>query len=100
MKAETHDKGGCQQSAKGWEISGCCRAGTQENDGESRKTMLPDKEDYIQKGIGWLLKVCSQYDQEVIIKYLEKNKKDLSRLILRYASEKLPKVIRARILQK
>ena len=46
---------------------------------------------YIEKGIGWLLKTCSKYKPEVIIEYLSKNKKKLSRLILRYASEKLPK---------
>jgi 3-methyladenine DNA glycosylase AlkD len=55
---------------------------------------------YIEKGIGWLLKTCSKYKPEVIIDYLSKNKKFLSRLILRYASEKLPKEKRAEILNK
>ena len=55
---------------------------------------------YIEKGIGWLLKTCSKYKPEVIIDYLSKNKKTLSRLILRYASEKLPKEKRAEILRK
>ena len=55
---------------------------------------------YIEKGIGWLLKTCSKYKPEVIADYLSKNKKNLSRLILRYASEKLPKEIRAEILTK
>ncbi|MHA2288464.1 MAG: DNA alkylation repair protein, partial [Promethearchaeota archaeon] len=55
---------------------------------------------YIEKGIGWLLKTCSKYKPEVIIDYLSKNKKNLSRLILRYASEKLPKEKRAEILNK
>ncbi len=58
------------------------------------------KENYIEKGIGWLLKTCSKYKPEVIIDYLSKNKKKLSRLILRYASEKLPKEKRAEILNK
>jgi len=62
--------------------------------------MLQYDEDYIQKGIGWLLKTCSKYDPDVIINYLEKNKKQLPRLTLRYASEKLPKDTRARILKK
>jgi len=62
--------------------------------------MLKYSDDYIQKGIGWLLKTCSNYRPEIIVKYLEKNKKRLSRLILRYASEKLPKETRTRILQK
>jgi len=55
---------------------------------------------YIEKGIGWLLKTCSKYKPEVIIDYLTKNKKFLSKLILRYASEKLPKEKRAEILNK
>jgi 3-methyladenine DNA glycosylase AlkD len=55
---------------------------------------------YIEKGIGWLLKTCSKYNPEVIIDYLSKNKENLSRLILRYASEKLPKEKRAEILNK
>ena len=55
---------------------------------------------YIEKGIGWLLKTCSKYKPEVIADYLSKNKKNLSRLILRYASEKLHKEIRAEILTK
>jgi 3-methyladenine DNA glycosylase AlkD len=57
-------------------------------------------ENYIEKGIGWLLKTCSRYKPKVIIDYLITNKKDLSRLILRYASEKLPKEKRAEILNK
>lgn len=58
------------------------------------------KANYIEKGIGWLLKTCSKYKPEVVIDYLSKNKKNLSRLILRYASEKLPKEKREEILSK
>jgi 3-methyladenine DNA glycosylase AlkD len=57
-------------------------------------------ENYIEKGIGWLLKTCSKYKPHVIKDYLTKNKDKLSRLILRYASEKLPKETRKSILQK
>ena len=62
--------------------------------------MLQYNEEYIYKGIGWLLKTCSKYKPDVIIKYLNKNKKRLPRLVLRYASEKLPKDIRAELLKK
>ena len=62
--------------------------------------MLPYSDDYIQKGIGWLLKTCSKYKPYVIIKYLNKNKKRLTRLVLRYATEKLPKQVRIKILKK
>ena len=57
-------------------------------------------EDYIQKGIGWLLKTCSKFSPDSIFKYLMNNKGRFSRLILRYASEKLPKEKRAQILKK
>lgn len=57
-------------------------------------------EDYIQKGIGWLLKTCSKFKPDLIFKYLMNNKERLPRLILRYASEKLSKEERAQILEK
>ncbi len=62
--------------------------------------MLQDNDDYILKGVGWLLKTYSKYNPEVITKYLNKNKKRLPRLVLRYASEKLPKETRQQILRK
>ena len=61
--------------------------------------MRKDPEDYIQKGIGWLLKTCSNYKSEIIFEYLMKNTGNLSRTILRYASEKLPKEKRTQILK-
>ena len=64
------------------------------------KMLKYSEANYIEKGIGWLLKTCSKYKPEVIIAYLSKNKKNLPRLILRYASEKLPKEKRAKILSK
>ena len=57
-------------------------------------------ENYIEKGIGWLLKTCSKYKPDIITDYLHTNKEKFSRLILRYASEKLPKEIRKKLLQK
>jgi len=65
------------------------------------KKMLKHSEaNYIEKGIGWLLKTCSKYKQEVVVKYLTRNRTNLTRLILRYASEKMPSEIRAEILRK
>ena len=55
---------------------------------------------YVEKGIGWLLKTCSKYKPELIYSYLMENKEKLTRLILRYASEKLSKVKREMILKK
>ena len=57
-------------------------------------------ENYIEKAIGWFLKTCSKYKPTIIENYLNTNKKKLSRLILRYASEKLPKESRKALLEK
>jgi len=62
--------------------------------------MVQYPEDYIQKAIGWLLKTCSKYNPHSIFNYLMKNKERFTRLILRYASEKLPNEMRTEILNK
>jgi 3-methyladenine DNA glycosylase AlkD len=62
--------------------------------------MLNYTEDYIQKGIGWLLKTCSKFNPDSIFSYLMTNKERLPRLILRYSSEKLSNEKRKQILMK
>ena len=57
-------------------------------------------QNYIEKGIGWLLKTCSKYNPDLIYNYLMENKDKLTRLILRYASEKLSKEKRVMVLKK
>jgi len=64
------------------------------------KMMDYSNENYIEKGIGWLLKTCSKYNPDLIYKYLMENKYRFTRLILRYASEKLSKEQRLAILKK
>ena len=58
------------------------------------------EQNYIEKGIGWLLKTFSKYKSYLIFDYIMKKKTRFSRLILRYASEKLPKDKRDQILKK
>ena len=53
------------------------------------KMLQKDKDEYILKGIGWLLKTCSKYEPEIIFNYLRSNRNSFPRLVLRYASEKL-----------
>jgi 3-methyladenine DNA glycosylase AlkD len=65
-----------------------------------KKMLKYSEANYIEKGIGWLLKTCSKYKQEVVVNYLTRNRTNLTRLILRYASEKMPSEIRAEILKK
>ncbi len=55
---------------------------------------------YIEKGIGWLLKTYSKYKPDLIFEYLLNHKDKFSCLILRYASEKLSKEKRSAILMK
>jgi len=62
--------------------------------------MLKYPEDYIHKGIGWLLKTCSKFQPEIIYRYLLRNNTKLPRQILRYGSEKLPKEKRLEILSR
>lgn len=54
-----------------------------------------DKEDLVQKGYGWLLKVTSQYDQNLVFEYVMENKKNMPRTSLRYALEKMPRDLKA-----
>ncbi|MFX1316943.1 MAG: DNA alkylation repair protein [Promethearchaeota archaeon] len=65
-----------------------------------KKMMKFSNQNYIEKGIGWLLKTCSKYKPDIIFNYLISNRDNLTRLILRYASEKLPKEKRSEILSK
>jgi 3-methyladenine DNA glycosylase AlkD len=52
--------------------------------------LLPDKDDLVQKGYGWMLKSASQADQKAVFEYVVKNKAIMPRTALRYAIEKMP----------
>lgn len=56
--------------------------------------LLLDKDDLVQKGYGWLLKVSSQTHQKQVFDYVMKNKKTMPRTALRYAIEKMPQNLR------
>jgi 3-methyladenine DNA glycosylase AlkD len=56
--------------------------------------LLPDPDPYVQKGIGWMLKVASQYEQQAVLDFLTKHSGDMERGTLRYAIEKLPPQLR------
>ncbi len=53
--------------------------------------LLQDKEDLVQKGYGWALKVGSDQDQKQVFEYVMKYKHKMPRTALRYAIEKMPK---------
>jgi len=52
--------------------------------------LLLDKDDMVQKGYGWMLKVASQAHLEEIFKYVLRKKSVMPRTALRYAIEKMP----------
>ena len=52
--------------------------------------LLLDKDDMVQKGYGWMLKVASQRHLKEVFDYVNKNKDVMPRTALRYAIEKMP----------
>lgn len=60
--------------------------------------LLPDQDDMVQKGLGWLLRETAKYNPKQIIPYLLKIRSRAPRLVLRTACEKLRPTVRKRIL--
>ncbi|MGH2403351.1 MAG: DNA alkylation repair protein [bacterium] len=60
--------------------------------------LLGDDDLMVQKGVGWLLKEATRRRAPEVVAYLIGNRSRTSRLVLRYASEKLPAVQRRRVL--
>ncbi len=59
-----------------------------------------DKDDMVQKGYGWMLKVASQAHQPEVFDYVMARKKTMPRTALRYAIEKMPADLKARAMAK
>jgi 3-methyladenine DNA glycosylase AlkD len=62
--------------------------------------LLLDKDDLVQKGYGWMLKVSSEANQSEIFEYVIKNKTIMPRTALRYAIEKMPKELKSIAMEK
>jgi 3-methyladenine DNA glycosylase AlkD len=62
--------------------------------------LLEDKEDLVQKGYGWMLKVCSQKKPMVVFDFVMTHKSKMPRTALRYAIEKLPSELKAEAMKK
>jgi 3-methyladenine DNA glycosylase AlkD len=60
--------------------------------------LLCDKDDMVQKGLGWLLRETTKYAAPVAVPYLLEIRTRAPRLVLRTACEKLPAAARKKIL--
>jgi 3-methyladenine DNA glycosylase AlkD len=61
-------------------------------------SLLTDKDDMVQKGLGWLLRETAKFDAKRTVPYLMKIRGRAPRLVLRTACETLPPAVRKRIL--
>lgn len=57
--------------------------------------LMTDGDDMVQKGVGWLLKEASREHPDEVREFLLRWRDRTTALVLRYASEKLPKDMRA-----
>ncbi|MBN1798259.1 MAG: DNA alkylation repair protein [Spirochaetales bacterium] len=55
------------------------------------RKLFGDQEPLVHKGFGWLLKELSQSHEKIIFDFLNTHKKNIPRIALRYAIEKMPK---------
>ena len=62
--------------------------------------LLYTKHDLMQKAIGWMLREVGKRNQDVLVAFLEKHKKEMPRTMLRYAIEKFPEHQRKYFMQK
>jgi len=51
--------------------------------------LINDKDEFVQKSIGWLLKATSLHHQYSVMNYIEMNFEQMTRLTIRYAIEKM-----------
>lgn len=61
--------------------------------------LLQDPDEFVQKSIGWLLKVTAVYHQKAVVDYIKDNYQVMPRSTIRYALEKVDKPIRDFILK-
>ena len=65
---------------------------------ENCDRLLKDEDPFVQKSVGWLLKVAAVEHEEDVIRYLKANINSMQRGTLRYAIEKLDPCIRMQLL--
>jgi 3-methyladenine DNA glycosylase AlkD len=62
--------------------------------------LLTDKDDMVQKGYGWMLKVAANKHETEVFNFVMNNKADMPRTALRYAIEKMPESLKRQAMEK
>ncbi len=62
--------------------------------------LMPDEEDIVQKGVGWLLREAARTVPEKVVKFCRKHESCTSRLVLRTAAETMNEKWRVKLLGK
>ena len=62
--------------------------------------LLSDKDDLVQKGYGWMMKVASKAHQKEVYEYVIEKKDIMPRTALRYAIEKMPQDLKKKAMTK
>ncbi len=62
--------------------------------------LLTDKDDMVQKGYGWMLKVAADAHRKEVFDYVMSKKAIMPRTALRYAIEKMPEEMRKQAMEK
>ena len=60
--------------------------------------LIADEDDMVQKGVGWLLKETYPKKPAEVVRFLIKNRCKTTRLVLRYAAEKMTAADKSRVL--
>ncbi len=66
---------------------------------EISEILLEDKDDLVQKGYGWLLKVSADIERQKVFDWIMKRKNKMPRTALRYAIEKMPKEMKTKAME-
>lgn len=62
--------------------------------------LLDDRDDMVEKGVGWLLKETYPHNRQAVVRFLLPRRGRASRTTLRYAAEKMTPADRARVLER
>jgi len=62
--------------------------------------LLPDKDDMVQKGYGWMLKVAADKHKDEVYQYVLRHRVEMPRTALRYAIEKMPDELKKKAMER